>query len=215
MKKYKTINGIAIAEMVEKKSKFIANVSPVSTEKEAISFIEKIRKQHFNATHNCFAYIIKDNVDIKRFSDDGEPSGTAGRPILDVLEGEGIKNAIAIVTRYYGGTLLGTGGLVRAYGRTAKEGIINARIVQMDTYHMIKIKSDYTLSAKVQYEISTNGHFIIDTIYTDEVEFNIYVQTSKTDELIKRLINITNNKLYIKKGKACFLKTIDGAICID
>ena len=140
---YKTINQQAQAEIVEKKSRFIANVLPVSSEEEAINFINKIKKQYYDARHNCFAYIIGGNIPIIRFSDDGEPSGTAGKPILDVLLGENLENVVIVVTRYFGGTLLGTGGLVRAYGKSAKEGILLGKIVEMDTYTKFFISVDY------------------------------------------------------------------------
>lgn len=213
MKKYKTIHKIATTEIVEKKSKFIGNVCPVDSEKMAIDFISQIRKKHYNATHNCFAYVVQEKMEIARFSDDGEPNGTAGKPILDVLFGEEIKNAVIVVTRYFGGTLLGTGGLVRAYGKTAKQSVLEAGIVQMDTYNMIQIVSDYNLSGKVQYEISINGHIIIDTKYTENVQYDIYVHTDLADKFIKHIVNITNNKVKIQKKDVYFLKIVDGQVC--
>lgn len=214
-KSFKTINERAEAEIVEKKSRFIANVSPISSEEEATNFIAEIKKQHYNARHNCFAYVIGGDIPIVRFSDDGEPNGTAGKPILDVLLGEKIENAIVVVTRYFGGTLLGTGGLVRAYGKSAKEGILAGKIVQMDVYTKVFISVDYSLIGKIQYEVSNNGHIIIDTEYTDLVKFSLYVKSELVDEFIKNIVNITNNVANINKENEYFLKLINGQVVLD
>lgn len=214
-KSFKTINERAEAEIVEKKSRFIANVSPISSEEEATNFIAEIKKQHYNARHNCFAYVIGGDIPIVRFSDDGEPNGTAGKPILDVLLGEKIENAIIVVTRYFGGTLLGTGGLVRAYGKSAKEGILAGKIVQMDVYTKVFISVDYSLIGKIQYEVSNNGHIIIDTEYADLVKFSLYVKSELVDEFIKNIVNITNNVANINKENEYFLKLINGQVVLD
>lgn len=214
-KSFKTINERAEAEIVEKKSRFIANVSPISSEEEATNFIAEIKKQHYNARHNCFAYVIGGDIPIVKFSDDKEPNGTAGKPILDVLLGEKIENAIIVVTRYFGGTLLGTGGLVRAYGKSAKEGILAGKIVQMDVYTKVFISVDYSLIGKIQYEVSNNGHIIIDTEYTDLVKFSLYVKNELVDEFIKNIVNITNNVANINKENEYFLKLINGQVVLD
>ncbi len=127
-----------------KKSRFIANVVPVSSEEEAEEFIESMKKKYWDARHNCYAYIIGERGEIKRFSDDGEPGGTAGKPILEVLAGEGITNAAIVVTRYFGGTLLGTGGLVRAYGAAAKEGLSASAVINKIPGMRLSITTDYT-----------------------------------------------------------------------
>lgn len=214
-KSFRTINERAEAEIVEKKSRFIANVSPISSEEEATNFIAEIKKQHYNARHNCFAYVIGGDIPIVKFSDDKEPNGTAGKPILDVLLGEKIENAIIVVTRYFGGTLLGTGGLVRAYGKSAKEGILAGKIVQMDVYTKVFISVDYSLIGKIQYEVSNNGHIIIDTEYTDLVKFSLYVKSELVDEFIKNIVNITNNVANINKENEYFLKLINGQVVLD
>lgn len=214
-KSFKTINERAEAEIVEKKSRFIANVSPISSEEEATNFIAEIKKQHYNARHNCFAYVIGGDIPIVKFSDDKEPNGTAGKPILDVLLGEKIENAIVVVTRYFGGTLLGTGGLVRAYAKSAKEGILAGKIVQMDVYTKVFISVDYSLIGKIQYEVSNNGHIIIDTEYTDLVKFSLYVKSELVDEFIKNIVNITNNVANINKENEYFLKLINGQVVLD
>lgn len=214
-KSFKTVNQQATFELVEKKSRFIAYVSPITTEQEAIDFINKIKKQHYDARHNCFAYVIESDIPILRFSDDGEPSGTAGKPILDVLVGEELKNVVVVVTRYFGGTLLGTGGLVRAYGKACKEGVLCAKIVSMENYTIISITVDYSLVGKIQYEVSANEHILLDTQYTDLVTFNIYVKSNCADDFIKNIINLTNNNVKITKGDEVFLKTINGEVILD
>ena len=129
--------------------------------------------------------------------------------------GEKIENAIVVVTRYFGGTLLGTGGLVRAYGKSAKEGILAGKIVQMDVYTKVFISVDYSLIGKIQYEVSNNGHIIIDTEYTDLVKFSLYVKSELVDEFIKNIVNITNNVANINKENEYFLKLINGQVVLD
>ena len=180
LKKYKTILTQAEAEIVEKKSRFIATVRPVKTEEEAKAFIEERKKKYWNATHNVFAYQIGERNELQRFSDDGEPQGTAGMPVLSVLKGEDIKDTAIVVTRYFGGTLLGTGGLVRAYGHSAKEGL----------YRKYSVLAAYSDSGKVQYEILQDGHELFDTIYTEQVEFIVLVETDAADSFEKKMTEI-------------------------
>lgn len=168
---YTTILNRAEAELVEKKSRFIATVSPVNSEEEARAFITEMRKKYWDASHNVFAYQIGERNEIQRSSDDGEPQGTAGKPVLDVLIGSDIKNTVIVVTRYFGGTLLGTGGLVRAYGRSAKLGIEAAGIAKVRYYKECSLVTDYTTAGKIQYEITKGEYILRDTIYTDVVEF--------------------------------------------
>ena len=143
-KEYRTVYEGGEGEVVEKKSRFIASVRPVSTEEEALAFIETIRKKHWNASHNCFAYVIGERSELARYSDDGEPGGTAGKPMLDVLKGEALCNTAVVVTRYFGGTLLGTGGLVRAYSQAVKEGLASSVIITKIRGVKLKIATDYT-----------------------------------------------------------------------
>lgn len=197
LKKYKTILNQAEAEIVEKKSRFIATVRPVKTEEEARSFIDEMKKKYWNATHNVSAYQIGDRNEIQRCSDDGEPQGTAGKPVLDVLIGEDIKNTAVVVTRYFGGTLLGTGGLVRAYGKSAKEGILSAGIAEMILYRKFSIVTDYPTSGKIQYEVLQDGHIIHDTIYTENVEFIVLVEIDYAENFYNKMIDISNGKAEI------------------
>lgn len=176
LERIKTIYKPAEAEIFEKKSRFIGHAFPVENEGAALAHLETVRKAHSRAGHNCFAWQMGDSNQFARQSDDGEPSGTAGMPILDFLRKEGIKNSLIVVTRYFGGTLLGTGGLVRAYGRTAKEAAIAAGIIEKILYQKFSIKCPYTLSGKLQYEILQHGHVLLDTLYTDNVEFIVLTE---------------------------------------
>ncbi len=214
MKNFRTINEKATAEIIEKKSKFICNVSPIENEEDAINFIAKIKKEHYNARHNCFAYVVAGKIPTIRFSDDGEPSGTGGKPILDMITGERLENIVVVVTRYFGGILLGTGGLVRAYGKSAKEGILAGKIVEMDLYSTIEISCDYSISGKIQYEIETNNYILKNIEYTDVVKFIVYAKEDEKQSFEKKIINISNNTASIYIGETVFLKLLDGKVVI-
>ena len=138
-------------EIVEKKSRFIATVRPVKNEEEALAFLEEMRKKYWDARHNCYAYSIGKNREFTRCSDDGEPSGTAGRPMLDVILGEDIYNVAVVVTRYFGGVLLGTGGLVRAYSKAVQEGLAGSLVIEKKKGISLKVTTDYTGIGKIQY----------------------------------------------------------------
>jgi len=215
LKSFKTVNELAEAEIVEKKSRFIATVKPVSSEEEALEFIASLKKKYWNATHNVFAYQIGERNEIQRQSDDGEPSGTAGLPVLDVLRGNDIKNTVIVVTRYFGGTLLGTGGLVRAYGRCAKEGVLAAKIIKKILYKYVYITADYNSSGKIQYETLQNEHIIYDTEYTDKVKFTILCEEEKSEGFIKHITNISNGKALIDEGKKSYGKWIEDKLIMD
>ncbi len=205
LERYITIMGEGQAEIVEKKSRFIANVRPITSENDAISYIEGIKKKYWDARHNCYAYQLGEKNNIQRYSDDGEPGGTAGMPILDVLRGQNIKDTIIVVTRYFGGTLLGTGGLVRAYSSAAKAGIDAAGLIEQILHSEIYVTVDYTLSGKVRYEAMNNGHIIKDTVYTDNVKFVIQAEKALADGFIKSIVNATGGKALIEKGGELYL----------
>lgn len=202
MDKYITVKGSGQAEIVEKKSRFIAHIKPIISEDDATAFIEEIKKQYWDARHNCYAYQLGDRNQIQRYSDDGEPGGTAGMPILDVLRGKDIKDTIVVVTRYFGGTLLGTGGLVRAYSLSSREGIKSAGLIERIPHIRQHFIVDYTLSGKVQYEILNGGHILEDTIYTDKVEFIALSQVEMADKLVESIVNITGNSVNVVKDDA-------------
>ena len=204
LKKYKTILAQAEAEIVEKKSRFIATVRPVKTEEEARSFIDELKKKYWDATHNVFAYQIGERNEIQRFSDDGEPQGTAGMPVLNVLKGEDVKDTAIVVTRYFGGTLLGTGGLVRAYGKAAKEGLLAAGIAELVLYSRYFVTVDYTDSGKVQSEILQDGHVLHDTQYTDQVQFCVLVESEQSEAFEKKMLDIMKGKQVAEKMDEVF-----------
>ena len=179
--------------LTEKKSKFIANVKPVETEEEALEFLAQIKKKYSDATHNVYAYIIDEN-NIFRYSDDGEPGGTAGMPVLDAMRKEGLVDVITVVTRYFGGTLLGTGGLVHAYGSSAKKGLTEAGIITRTLCNVVEVKSDYTLAGKIQYKISSENYIPEDTVYDSDVTFKICCTIENTQKLIDEITDLTNGR---------------------
>lgn len=201
-------------EIVEKKSRFIANVFPVKKEEEALEFLEKIRKEHWNATHNCFAYTVGEKHQIQRCSDDGEPSGTAGRPILDVLLGEEIHNVIVVVTRYFGGTLLGTGGLVRAYSKATQEGLKESTIIEKFTGKEISIITDYNGIGKIQYTIGQMELTVEDIQYTDIVALLILVPSEQAEVFEKKVIEATAGKAEITYVREVYYGIIEKEVII-
>lgn len=195
---YNTILDRAEAELVEKKSRFIATVSPAKTEEEARAFIAEMKKKYWDARHNVFAYQIGERNEIQRSSDDGEPQGTAGKPVLDVLIGGDIKNTVIVVTRYFGGILLGTGGLVRAYGKSAKLGIEAAGVAKIKHYKECRVLTDYTTAGKIQYEI-TNGDYILkDTLYSDKVEFIVMLDKDNENNFINAVKELSMGKAEVE-----------------
>ncbi|MFA9375490.1 MAG: YigZ family protein [Lachnotalea sp.] len=194
---YKAVYVGGEAEIVEKKSRFIATVIPIKTQEEAALFIEEVKKKHWNAKHNCFAFVVGANNEIQRCSDDGEPSQTAGKPILDILIGEGLHNTAIVVTRYFGGTLLGTGGLVRAYSKAAKEGIGNSVIIEKKYGIKLSIITDYNGIGKIQYLLSQKGVTTISSDYTDIVAINVLVPFGAMEELENAVIEATSAQAEI------------------
>ena len=200
MDKYNTVAAEATSEFTEKKSRFISHVSPVTCESEALDYIEKIKKQYWDARHNVYAYIIGNNYDLQRYSDDGEPQGSGGIPMLEVLRGEKLTNTVAVVTRYFGGTLLGTGGLVRAYTKGAKDGVTAAGIITKILYTRINVTVDYTAGGKVQYAILQGGYRLEDTIYTENICYVVLIEKPEKDSFIKNITNLTGGKAKIDIG---------------
>ena len=190
--RYKTIITSGTAEIIEKKSRFISYASPITSEDDAQLFIDSIRKKNWDASHNVFAYQLGERNQIQRQSDDGEPSGTAGLPALDVLRNEDIKNVLVVVTRYFGGTLLGTGGLVRCYGKATQAALSDAGVVEKILCKSYRIKTDYHLSGKIQYALLQNNHIIHDTIYTDAVEYIVYVENLLCRSFLSQIKDISN-----------------------
>lgn len=189
----------AEAELVEKKSRFIATVRPVSSEEEAVAFIEEMKKKYYDARHNCSAFVIGSKGELTRSSDDGEPSGTAGRPMLEVLLGSGIRNIAAVVTRYFGGTLLGTGGLVRAYSGVLKMALEECKTVSRHFGVKLKITTDYNGVGKIQYLLASKGIAVQDSVYAADVAMTVIVPIEEYDRLYKELVEATSARAGLEE----------------
>ena len=188
------------AQITEKKSRFIGDVYNIENEEDALYYINETKKKYWDARHHCYAYIIGNNNEIKRFSDDGEPSGTAGKPILDVLDKSGIANCLIIVTRYFGGTLLGTGGLIRAYSEAAKSGIEASGIMEVKKGIQAQIDADYNSFGKIQYMCMERNIIITDTEYGENVHINMIIEESEYAHFQKAVADAFAGRLGIVKN---------------
>ena len=197
MKKFITIKENSYDEFVEKKSTFITHLVRVTSEEEAREFIQKMKKKHYDATHVCSCYVVGDNNEITRANDDGEPSGTAGAPMLDVLVKNEIKNVCATVIRSFGGTKLGTGGLVRAYGGGVINALKNATLVERKDALEIRLELDYSLNGKIEYEIEKTNFIVNNLEYTDKIIYTIYVMEEDYDSFQSWIANLTNGQFKI------------------
>lgn len=214
MANYKTLHEFSSDEIIIEKSTFIGYAKPIKTEEEAVEFINEIKKKHKDATHNVWAYTIGKSMNIQRYSDDGEPQGTAGIPTLEVIKKEDLRDVVVVVTRYFGGVKLGAGGLVRAYTKGAKIGIESAKIVEKVLYKEVRIKIDYNQLGKVQNEIMNMKYFVKDTLYLDDVELIIYSRKEKVDELVNKITDITSATANISVLDEFYLSEKDGEILI-
>ena len=197
----KTVYSGGEGEIVEKKSRFIATVRPVNSEEEAVAFINEMKKKYWDARHNCSAFVIGDHQEISRCSDDGEPAQTAGRPMLDVLLKEELHNVAVVVTRYFGGTLLGTGGLVRAYQKATQEGLAASVVIDKKPGRKLTIGTDYVGLGKIQYIIGKENLTILDTVYTDRVEIFLMVPSEMQNKIEKAVIEATSGNARISWGE--------------
>lgn len=188
---YKTISAAACDQFTEKRSRFIGYISPVTTEEQAMEFIAGKRQQHWDAAHNVFAYILRDG-NIARFSDDGEPSGTAGKPVLDVLSGSGIVDAVIVVTRYFGGVLLGTGGLTRAYSQGARVAIEAAEVLNMCYCAEIEMELEYHLYGTMTHLLPKYGAEIIDSDFSAAVRMKYLVREADVKALLNEIEDATS-----------------------
>ena len=184
-------------EIVEKKSRFIAYVKPVDTEEEASAFIEEIKKKNWDARHNCAAAVIGKNNEFTRCNDDGEPAGTAGKPMLEVLLGEGVHNVVVVVTRYFGGILLGTGGLVRAYQAAVKAGLEASTVVEKCEGVNLTLSTDYNGIGKIQYIIGNAGVHTLDTRYAENVEVDVVVPLEDEKSFVDKITEATAGRTQI------------------
>ena len=199
-KPYKTVSRPAEAEYIEKKSRFIATVSPVTDDDDAREFVSRVKKKYPDARHNVYAYLTLDGM--TRYSDDGEPKGTAGMPVLAVLQKQELQGVAVVVTRYFGGVLLGAAGLLRAYTKAATDGVEAAGIVTVKPYDKIDVKVSFSDAERVRYELNKKGVTDFKVEYTDKVTFTLSVPEEQTASLTARLTELTAGKAEITvKGK--------------
>jgi uncharacterized YigZ family protein len=191
----------------EKKSRFIGMTFKVDNEEQVAAILEAVRKKYWDARHNCHAFVIGENNEITRCSDDGEPSGTAGKPILEVITGAGVHNCLVVVTRYFGGTLLGTGGLVRAYTKAAKDSLSNSRLVRLVQGEEYSIVTDYNSIGKIQYIVPQFNAKITDSVYTDKVEVFVEVVKEDSKALLNQITEGTGGRALITKNCDKFIES--------
>lgn len=209
---YKTVLEGGVGEITEKKSRFIATVRPVKSEEEALAFLEETKKKYWDARHNCFACSVGLNREYTRCSDDGEPSGTAGRPMLDVILGEDIYNVAVVVTRYFGGVLLGTGGLVRAYSKAVQEGLAASRIIEKRHGIALKVTTDYTGIGKIQYIAGERNIPILNSEYTDKVVLELLIPSEDVEGVQKAITESTNGRARMEKERELYFAVLDGEV---
>lgn len=212
LEQYRTVYEGGEGEITEKKSRFIATVHPVESEEEALAFLEEMKKKYWDARHNCYVYSIGMNREFTRCSDDGEPSGTAGRPMLDVILGEDIYNVAVVVTRYFGGVLLGTGGLVRAYSKAVQEGLAASKVILKQKGIALKITTDYTGLGKIQYIAGERNIPVLDSEYTDKVVMKLLVPVQDVGSVQKVITEGTNGRAGIEKDQELYYAVIDGKV---
>lgn len=201
-------------EITEKKSRFIATVRPVESEEEAVSFINEMKKKYWDARHNCSAFVIGKRQELTRCSDDGEPAGTAGRPMLDVLLKENIHNAAVVVTRYFGGVLLGTGGLVRAYQQATKEGLAASEIIEKKDGAVLFIRTDYTGIGRLQYLFAQEKLTVMDTAYEADVLVKAVIPENDKKRIEKTIIEQTNGTAKLEWGDEVTFAEYDGGVLL-
>lgn len=203
---YLTVKQTGSYEINIQKSRFIAHIKRAETEEEAIAFIDQIKKEHWNATHNCSAYLIGENDQIQKANDDGEPSGTAGVPMLEVLKKRKLKDTVVVVTRYFGGIKLGAGGLIRAYGKSTSEGLNHVGIVERKLMTTVSIKVDYGWLGKLENELRSSVYALQDILYADAVEFIVYVEEAQVEQFHAWMINLTNAQCEIENGEQLYVE---------
>lgn len=201
-------------EITEKKSRFIATVRPVESEDEAVSFINEMKKKYWDARHNCSAFVIGKRQELTKCSDDGEPAGTAGRPMIDVLLKENIHNAAVVVTRYFGGVLLGTGGLVRAYQQATKAGLLASEIIEKKDGAVLFIRTDYTGIGRLQYLFAQEKITVMDTAYEADVLVKAVIPENDKKRIEKTIIEQTNGTAKLEWGDEVTFAEYDGEVLL-
>ncbi len=208
--RYRTIFSYGEDEVIINKSRFIGYAKPVNTEDEALDFIEEIKSKHRDATHNVYAYVIGENSNIQRFSDDGEPTGTAGIPALEVLKKEELRNVVVVITRYFGGIKLGGGGLIRAYTKGAKIGLEAGTIVDMVLHREISFNVDYNQYGKIENFLMTNNYITNNVIFGSSVEISLYIKVGELEKFKKDITNLTNGDSIIEELENKYLPILNG-----
>lgn len=206
MKNYRTIQSDGKYEIEIKKSRFIAHLKRTESEDEAAAFIEEIKKEHWKATHNCSAYLIGERDEIQRAHDDGEPSGTAGVPMLEILKKRKLKNVTAVVTRYFGGTKLGAGGLIRAYGGAVNNAIDEIGIVERQLQQQVSLTVTYPLSGKIENHLRESTYILQDVTYTDTVTFHCFVLVEKVDTFKAQTTEWLNGRGEYTTGRKAWIE---------
>ena len=202
--RYRTVRGAGSKEIVIKKSRFIGHVKPVDSEDDANAFIEEIKKLHWNATHNCSAYMIGERDEIQKQSDDGEPSGTAGKPILEVIRNQGLKNVAIVVTRYFGGIMLGAGGLIRAYTDGAVAAIEAGEAITRVLHREIFVEIDYTWLGKVENELRGREVRMGETVFTDKVRLTCLPEDREAESFMSWMVDLTQGQSLITEGEKLY-----------
>lgn len=203
---YYTVKGYGEHEIEIQRSRFIAYIQRAETEEEAQEFIQMIKKKNWNATHNCSAYMIGENDQIQKANDDGEPSGTAGVPILEVLKKKHLKNTVVVITRYFGGIKLGAGGLIRAYGKATSEGLNATGIVERKLMRIMHTTIDYTWLGKIENELRSSVFQIKEIHYLDKVEIETYVEEAQTEEFHEWMTEMTSGQGEIRSGEVIYME---------
>ncbi|MFC5531641.1 YigZ family protein [Cohnella yongneupensis] len=203
--RYSTVRQYGSQEIVIKKSRFIGHAKPVATEEEAIAFIEELKKKYWDATHNCSAYMIGDRDQYQKALDDGEPSGTAGKPILEVIKHRGLKNIAVVVTRYFGGIMLGAGGLVRAYTDGAVAGIDAAVPIEYVLHREVFVDVDYTWYGKLENELRGKGYLVGDVSFTDRVNVLCLPEEGDSERFLAWITDVTQGQALLATGEAKYI----------
>lgn len=212
LERYKTVCTGGTGELVEKKSRFIATVRPVENEGQALAFIEETRKKYWDARHNCYAYTVGLNRENTRASDDGEPSQTAGRPMLDVLLGAQLYNTAVVVTRYFGGILLGTGGLVRAYSGAVSKGLEACTIIEKIYGVSLSVSTDYNGYGKLQYLAAQNDYAMLDTEFGQDVKMRLLVSRDQENAAVKLITEATSGRAAVEKTDELYFAKVQGQV---
>lgn len=206
LESFRTIQQDGSHEIEIKKSRFIASLKRTQTVEEADAFIAAVKKEHKDATHNCSAYQIGEHNEFQKANDDGEPSGTAGVPMLEIFRKRELKNVTAVVTRYFGGIKLGAGGLIRAYGGAVNDGVNALGVVERRLLHEIRIGVDYSLSGKLEYALNESDYLLKDTQYTDKVTFICYIETEEIEDFKGKMTNLTSGQAHFEEGERAYIE---------